>query len=121
MLHKYPNRMVLNGGKISYRQQANELDIFLTRNAILLDVRTIHEYVRTKIPEARHAALEELSRHIELIKSWNTPIITYCTYGNKSQKAFQILKRAKIKVIDGGAKNNLIKLLQKKKIAQQQG
>jgi len=106
--------MVLMNGKVSYRQQTNDLDIFLTQHAILLDVRTIHEFARTKIPNSRHGALEELPNLIAQIKSWNAPIITYCDYGDKSRVATQILESYNIQVMDGGAKNDLIKLLQKK-------
>lgn len=109
--------MVLLNGKISYRQQTNNLDIFLTKDAILLDVRTIQEFARTKIPNSRHVALEELPNLIAQIKSWNAPIITYCNYGDKSRIATEILERFNIKVMDGGAKNDLIKLLQKKEFA----
>lgn len=109
--------MVLLNGKISYRQQTNDLDIFLTQDAILLDVRTIQEFARTKIPNSRHGALEELPNLIAQIKSWNTPIITYCNYGDKSRIATEILERFNIKVMDGGAKNDLMKLLQKKEFA----
>ena len=104
-------------GKISYAQQTNDLDIFITQNAILLDVRTIHEFVRTKIPTARHIALEDLPNLLELVQSWNAPIITYCDYGDKSRIAAKILNNANIKAIDGGSKSELIKLLQKKAAA----
>ena len=111
--------MLLRNGKINYVQQTNNLDIFLTPNAILLDVRTIQEYVRTKIPTARHIALEDLSNLLEQVKSWNAPIIPYSNYGDKSRIATELLEQANIKVMDGGAKNALSKLLQKKEAAQQ--
>ena len=110
--------MVLRNGKISYVQQTNKLDIFLTQNAILLDVRTIQEYARTKIPAARHIALEDLPNLLEQIKSWDAPIIPYSNYGDKSRIATELLEQANIKVMDGGAKDELTKLLQKKEAAQ---
>lgn len=118
MITKNPTRMVFSGSQISsYQPQASALDIFLTQNAIILDVRTIHEFVRTKIPNARHVALEDLSNQIELIKSWDAPVITYCNFGDKSKIAAEILSTADIEVIDGGAKGELSKLLQKKEAA----
>lgn len=110
--------MVLRNGKISYGQQTNNLDIFLSQNAILLDVRTIQEYARTKIPTARHIALADLPNLLEQIKSWNAPIIPYSTYGDKSRIATELLEKANIKVMDGGAKKELSKLLQKKEAVQ---
>ncbi len=118
MITKNPTRMVFSGSQISsYQPQASALDIFLMQNAILLDVRTIHEFARTKISNARHVALEDLSSQIELIKSWDAPVITYCNYGNKSKIAAEILSKANVNVIDGRAKGELIKLLQKKEAA----
>jgi len=110
--------MVLRNGKISYIRQTNSLDIFLSQNAILLDVRTIQEYVRTKIPTARHIALEDLPNLLAQVKSWNAPIITYSNYGDKSRIAAELLEQANIEVIDGGVKSELSKLLQKKEVAQ---
>lgn len=109
-----PSRMIFNNIKISSNKQINALDIFLTQDAIIVDVRTIQEFARTKIPGARHLALEQLENQIDLIKSWNAPVITYCSNGSKSQIATQILKDENIQVIDGGARIELMKLLQKK-------
>ncbi len=109
-----PSRMIFNNIKISSSKQVNAFDIFLTQNAILLDVRTLQEFARTKIAGAKHIALEELADQIDLIKSWNAPIITYCSNGSKSQAAAQLLKDENIQAIDGGGRIELIKLLQKK-------
>ena len=112
--------MVLRNGKISYVQQTNNLDIFLAQDAILLDVRTIHEYARTKIPTARHIAVEDLPNVIEQVRSWNAPIITYCNYGDKSRLAAELLNQANIKAMNGGIKRELVKLLLKKEVAERQ-
>lgn len=114
MNHQGPSRMIFNNIKISSNKQINALDIFLTQNAILLDVRTLQEFARTKITGAKHVALEDLENQIDLIKSWNTPVITYCSDGSKSQIATQLLKDENIRVIDGGRRIELIKLLRKK-------
>ncbi len=116
---QYPVRMVFNNGKISTSRPANALDILSIDNPILLDVRTIQEFARTKIAGAQHIALEDLQNQLDVAKSWNAPIITYCTYGDKSRIAAQLLKRANVQVIDGGAKMELEKLLQKKEAIEQ--
>jgi len=114
MNYSSPSRMIFNNVKVSYSKQVDALDIFSTQDAILLDVRTIHEFARTKIRDAKHIALEDLPNQLDLIKSWNAPIITYCSDGGKSRIATQTLKSANIPVIDGGKRTELIKLLQKK-------
>ena len=114
MAHRYSSRMIFNSGKISYRQQTSALDIFLLQNPTLLDVRTVHEFVQTKIAGAQHVALENIADQIDFIKSWNTPVVTYCNDGTRSRMATLLLKRANIKVVDGGGKEELVKLLMKK-------
>ena len=115
MIDKNPSRMIFNNIKISSNQQINAFDIFLTSNAVILDVRTIHEFARTKIPDAKHLPLEDLNKQINLVKSWDAPIITYCSDGNKSREAAQILKKHHIKAIDGVAKLSLSNFYGKKK------
>ena len=115
MLNQTPARMVFGNGKISYSKQTNALNIFSIQDAILLDVRTIQEFARTKIPTAQHIALEDLANQVDLVQTWNLPVIVYCTDGSKSRVATQLLKRAKVNAIDGGAREELAKLLQKKK------
>lgn len=116
MLNQSLSRMVFSNSKISYSKQTNALNIFLTQNPILLDVRTIHEFARTKIPEAINIPFEELPNQLDLIHSWGNSVIIYCNDGHKSRLATQLLKTAKINAFDGGARKNLIKLLQKKKV-----
>ena len=87
--------------------------------AILLDVRTIQEFNRSHLPNARHIAFDQLSNLLTLIKEWNLPIITYSEYGNRSSVATQLLQSASIKAVDGGARKTLETLLFNRKNKEQ--
>lgn len=81
----------------------NELDEFLTSDAIILDVRTQSEWDTGHIDNAVHIPLNELPKRIGEISKHNKPVITCCASGIRSAKASQILKQNHIKAINGGS------------------
>lgn len=85
----------------------NLLDV----GAILLDVRTNHEYVGFHLPNARNISPEYLSSYVDKIKSWKKPIIVYSTYGLRSKLACLILHKEGIEVYDAGAQARVKALL----------
>jgi len=88
---------------------------YFNYKAILLDVRTVQEFYYSKISGARHISYDMLPTLLDEIKKWDVPVITYSTYGSRSKLATALLKRAKIPVVDGGAKVALEQLLFQKK------
>lgn len=70
---------------------------------VILDVRTIQEFVGDHVKGAVNIPFDEISVHINKIKSWKKPVITYSYEGNRSQMASSTLSMLGVKAIDGGA------------------
>ncbi len=74
----------------------------IDRRFVILDVRTIQEFVGDHILGALNIPYDEIQIHINKIKSWNKPILTYSDDGRRSQKASYTLNMLGVKAIDGG-------------------
>lgn len=81
-------------------------DIF-NDGAIILDVRTIGEFDRSKVSGAKHIAYDQLYLFLDQIKNWNTPVIVYSAHGYRSKLACELLSKARIEVINGGSRQEL--------------
>ncbi|NRB48382.1 MAG: rhodanese-like domain-containing protein [Saprospiraceae bacterium] len=79
--------------------QDSEID----RRFVILDVRTIQEFVGDHVRGAFNIPYDEIQIHINKIKSWNKPILTYSDDGRRSQKASYTLNMLGVKAIDGGS------------------
>ena len=79
----------------------------INNGAIMLDVRTIGEFDRSKISGARHISYDQLYLFLDQIKAWNAPVIVYSTHGHRSKLAFQFLRSARVQVVNGGGKQKL--------------
>ncbi|GEM_PF-2545359 len=84
----------------------------LDNGALLLDVRTNHEFAGFHLPKAYNIRPEELSRQINRIKNWKKPIIVYSTYGLRSRLAHHILEGYGIEVYDANSQLRVMSLLQ---------
>lgn len=83
------------------------------KGAVVIDVRTAHEFDQGHVREAIHIPLDRISANVERIKQMNCPVIFCCTSGARSGKAVRILKAGGMKeVYNGGSWEKLI-LLQK--------
>lgn len=69
---------------------------------IIMDVRTIQEFVGDHVKGAVNIPYDEIRIHIQKIRSWNKPIITYSYDGRRSQIASAALSMLGVKAIDGG-------------------
>lgn len=83
----------------------------LEDDAILVDVRTHHEFVGFHLPNAHNIPYEELALHLDRIKKWQKPIIIYCMEGRRSKIVYDTLKRANIEVYDAGSQERVMHLL----------
>jgi len=63
----------------------------LSKTAIILDVRTAGEYQQGHIKGSKNAPLNELDKHLKLIKDKNQAVITCCASGMRSGSAKSIL------------------------------
>ncbi|WP_067151143.1 rhodanese-like domain-containing protein [Pseudotamlana agarivorans] len=85
---------------------------FKSRNAIVLDVRTVSEYEQSAIPGSKNVPLQTLNSNIESIKKLQRPVITCCASGVRSASAAAILKSNGIEAINGGGWMSLYKKLE---------
>lgn len=85
---------------------------FQSRNAVILDVRTVSEYQQGAIPGSKNIPLQTLSSKINNIKKLNKPVITCCASGMRSASAAAILKSNGIETINGGGYMALYKKLE---------
>jgi rhodanese-related sulfurtransferase len=85
----------------------NEVQEYLEKGAIVLDVRTKGEWDSGHSDGAKHIVLNLIPLQIEEIKSWNKPVIAVCLSGGRSGQAAQFLKSNGIDVINGGPWQNV--------------
>lgn len=80
--------------------------LFSEKKAIIVDVREDDEWKQQHIPGAIHIPLGQLlGRLTELEQYKNTPIITQCQKGGRSQQALTVLKSlkfSKVYNLEGG-------------------
>ncbi len=79
-----------------YRQMLDD-------GAVIIDVRTPHEYDLGHMQEAKNIPLDQLNKHLAKIQAWNKPVITLCKSGARSARAASILKSSGIEAYNGGA------------------
>lgn len=76
--------------EVDYEQATKLLEM---TNGILLDVRSYQEYYEEHLQNAININLYNLEKDIQyIIPNKQTFIIVYCTYGNRSTQAQQILQ-----------------------------
>ncbi len=82
---------------------ANEIQEYLEKGAVVLDVRTETEWNEAHGKRAKHIVLDSIPENVEEIKSWNKPIIAVCRSGARSGKATKFLQGHGIDIINGGS------------------
>ncbi|WP_299710030.1 rhodanese-like domain-containing protein [uncultured Tenacibaculum sp.] len=81
---------------------ANEIQEYLEKGAVVLDVRTLAEWNDGHSEGAKHIVLDTIPEHVEEIKSWNKPVIAVCRSGARSGRAAEFLQGQGLDVINGG-------------------
>lgn len=84
-----------------------EINEYLEKGAIVLDVRTVAEWNEGHTASAKNIALNLIPLELEQIKSWKKPIIAVCRSGARSGQATQFLSKHGIDVINGGPWQNV--------------
>ncbi len=83
----------------------------LQQGAVIIDVRTANEYDRGRIPGSLNIPVDRISVSIGRIKQLNKPVIVCCSTGDRSKKAYTLLKQNGIKeVYDGGNWQRVLKV-----------
>ena len=87
--------------------KTNDVQEYVQKGAIILDVRTPAEFKDGHIKGSKNIALQTLNGQVETIKKWNKPVIACCKSGMRSAQATSILKQNGIDCINGGGWTSL--------------
>jgi len=82
--------------------KTDSIEEYLQKDAVVIDVRTVPEFMEGHVQGSKNIPLDEISLHIEEIKQLGKPIITCCRSGARSGTAENILKDQGIDAINGG-------------------
>lgn len=90
----------------------NKIKEALKNGAIIIDVRTPHEFDNGKIPGSINIPVDRIPSNVERIRSMKKPIIVCCESGVRSNKAKDVLKSAGIpEVYNGGSWESVLKII----------
>lgn len=88
----------------------NGLKKALASDAVIIDVRTPHEFDQGKIPGSINIPVDRIAGQADRIRQMNKPVILCCASGMRSGIAKGQLKRAGIKdVYNGGSWQSLLR------------
>lgn len=90
-----------------FGKSTNNVEEYVAKNAIIIDVRTIAEYRGGHIKNAKHIPLQDLNNRVNEVKKLNKPVIVYCASGMRSGSAASILKSKGVDAINGGGIGSL--------------
>lgn len=86
----------------------------LKKGAVIIDVRTPHEYDSGKIPGSINIPVDRISASIERIRSMRKPVVLCCSSGARSSQAKDILRSAGLQeVYNGGSWESVLKTINK--------
>jgi phage shock protein E len=94
-----------------FRKSTNNVAEYITKGAVILDVRTLSEFQGGHIKNALHIPVQELGNRFNEVQKLNKPVITYCASGMRSGSATSILKSKDVDVINGGGMGSLRRML----------
>lgn len=89
-----------------------EVKLALEAGAVIIDVRTPHEFDQGKIPQSINIPLDRLSGQIDRIKKMQKPVVICCASGMRAGIATTALKKAGLNsVYNGGGWQSLLRKL----------
>ena len=92
----------------------NKIKEALKTGAVIVDVRTPHEYDNGRIPGSINIPVDRISVGVERIRSMKKPIILCCNSGTRSSQARDILKSAGVQeVYNGGSWESVLRIINK--------
>jgi len=92
---------------MSNNSQFTNIQEYLDKGAVILDVRTEGEYSEGHVEDSLHIVLDELEYEIDQLKALGKPIITCCRSGARSERAKDILEENGLNAINGGPWENV--------------
>lgn len=87
--------------------QSENVQDFVNKGAIVIDVRTVGEYRDGHIKGSKNIPLDTINGKLNEIKNLNKPVIVCCRSGMRSAQAASILKSVGVEVINGGGWQSL--------------
>jgi phage shock protein E len=92
----------------------NKIKEAIKSGAVIIDVRTPHEYDNGRIPRSINIPVDRIAASIERIRSIKKPIVLCCNSGTRSNQAKDILKSAGLQeVYNGGSWESVLKIINK--------
>ena len=92
----------------------NKIKEAIKKGAVIIDVRTPHEYDNGKVPGSINIPVDRVSASVERIRSMKKPVILCCDSGMRSNTAKNILKSSGIpEVYNGGSWEFVLKTINK--------
>ena len=92
----------------------NKIKEVLKKGAVVIDVRTPHEFDRGKVPGSLNIPVDRIQSSIERIKAMKKPVVLCCASGMRSSAAKKILTDSGIKdVYNGGSWESVLKIYNK--------
>ena len=98
-------------GMFSQKDTTKNIEEYLNKGAIVLDVRTLAEWNEGHIEGAKHIVLNTIPKNLDAIKEFQKPIIAVCKSGGRSQSAKDFLEQNGLDVINGGPWQNVAQFL----------
>ncbi len=99
-------------GFFSQQEIIDEIQKYLNKDAVIMDVRTKAEWDEGHIEGAKHIVLNTIPDHIDMIKGFQKPIIAVCKSGGRSQSATDFLSQNGLDIINGGPWENVAQLIE---------
>ena len=90
-----------------FGNKTKKIHEFVSRDAVIIDVRTKSEFASGAIPGSKNIPLQQISVRISEIKKWGKPVITCCASGMRSGSAAGILRSHGVEAMNGGGWANL--------------
>jgi phage shock protein E len=90
----------------------NKIKEAIHRGAVIIDVRTAHEFDRGHIPGAVNIPVDRINSSYERIKAMKKPVVLCCASGMRSGTAAATLKAKGLKeVYNGGSWERVMRML----------
>jgi rhodanese-related sulfurtransferase len=92
----------------------NNVKEAIKKGAVIIDVRTPHEFDNGKVPSSINIPVDRISVSVERIRSMKKPVVLCCNSGSRSGQAKSILKSAGLnEVYNGGSWESVLRILNK--------
>lgn len=96
-----------------FKNKQKMVDDFISRGAVIIDVRTQGEFASGAIQGSKNIPLQVITSKLAQIKKLNKPVITCCASGMRSGSAASFLKQNGIEAMNGGGWHSLQSKLSK--------